>query len=267
MLPPDTYPIQRAMSALQLGQHAPIPSVPPPPDEWMRRLASLPLMSQPGEQWLYNTAADVLGVLVARAAGEPFDEFLRSRLFEPLGMHDTAFSVPPDKLGRLATSYKPSPDHGGFELYDAVAGSEWSRPPAFPSGGGGLVSTAADYLAFSRLMLSGGVHEGRRILSRPTVETMTIDHLTPAQKAVSSLIPGYFDSNGWGFGVAVVTRRDAISATVGSYGWAGGLGTTWSADPKEDMTTLLLTQRAFTSPSLHNVFLDVSTAAYQAIDD
>ncbi|HEV2255931.1 MAG TPA: serine hydrolase domain-containing protein, partial [Streptosporangiaceae bacterium] len=134
--PPGTFPIQQAMDELQLGQGPPDPASTPPPEEWMRRLGTLPLMHQPGAGWMYNTGADVLGVLIARAAGQPFDEFLRERIFEPLKMADTGFSVPAASLARLATGYHDN----GVDVYDAVADSKWRQPPAFPSGAGGLVS-------------------------------------------------------------------------------------------------------------------------------
>jgi CubicO group peptidase (beta-lactamase class C family) len=264
MVPPDTYPIQTAVDDLQLGQGLHQPSLPPEPDEWIRRLGTLPLMHQPGEKWLYHTGSDVLGVLIARSSGQAFGTFLRERIFEPLGMKDTAFSVPASKLDRLATSYATNFETRALELYDPAKGGQWSRPPAFPSGGVGLVSTVDDYLAFARMMLNQGRHGGRRILSRPSVETMTVDHLTAAQKAVSGLIS---DNSGWGFGVAVVTRRDHVSAPVGSYGWAGGLGTSWRSDPSEDMVVILLTQASWTSLVPGRVSRDFGILAYQAIDD
>ena len=141
-------PVNDAAAPLQLSVGPPQPSSPPEPDEWMRRFSTLPLMFQPGERWLYHTGADVLGVLIARASGQPFDAFLRERIFEPLGMNDTAFSVPASDVDRLATSYLTDPETGALELYDAPAG-QWSVPPAFPSGGAGLVSTADDYLTFA----------------------------------------------------------------------------------------------------------------------
>jgi CubicO group peptidase (beta-lactamase class C family) len=125
------------------------------------------------------------------------------------------------------------------------------------------VSTVDDYLAFGRLMLDNGGD----ILSRPSVELMTTDHLTPDQKAVSGLFPGQFDHRGWGFGLQVVTGRDDIAATPGQYGWDGGLGTSWSSDPREDMVLVLLTQRAWDSPNQPAYVRDFRTAAYQAIDD
>jgi len=267
MAPPGTYPIQTAVNDLLLGQGMPQPSLPPGPDEWIRRFATLPLMHQPGEKWMYHTGSDVLGVLIARASGQPFEIFLQERIFEPLGMKDTAFSAPASKLDRLATSYSTNFETGALELYDPAEGGQWSRPPAFPSGGAGLVSTVDDYLAFGRMMLNQGRNGGTRILSRPSVETMTTDHLTAAQKAVSGLIPGDFDNIGWGFGVAVITRRQDVAAPVGSYGWDGGLGTSWRSDPSEDMVTILLTQASWTSPVPPRVSRDFWISAYQAIDD
>ncbi len=264
---PDTYPIQRAIRERLENQGPPNPSAPPGPDEWMRRLGTLPLMHQPGEKWMYNTASDVLGVLIARASGQPLETFLRERLFEPLGMKDTGFSVPAVALDRLATGYGVNPDTGALTLNDEPEGGQWSQSPAFPSGAGGLVSTIDDYLAFGQMMLNKGTHEGTRILSRPSVETMTTDQLTPAQKAVSGLIPGYFDSHGWGFGVSIVTRRDDVASVPGRFGWDGGLGTSWLSDPREDMVAILMTQRAWTSPRPPNICLDFWTSAYQAIDD
>src|SRR5712692_3596933 len=173
MAPPGTYPIQAAVDELLLGQGPPQPSLPPARDEWIRRLGTLPLMHQPGEKWMYHTGSDVLGVLIARASGQPFETFLHERIFDPLGMKDTAFSVPSSKLDRLATAYATNFETGTLELYDPAEGGQWSRPPAFPSGGGGLVSTVDDYLAFSRMLLNEGRHSSGRILSRPSVETMT----------------------------------------------------------------------------------------------
>jgi CubicO group peptidase (beta-lactamase class C family) len=264
---PDAYPILKAANEQQIGMGPPSPSSMPPPDEWMRRLGSLPLMHQPGEKWMYNTGSDVLGVLIARASGQSFETFLRERLFEPLGMKDTGFSVPAASLDRLATGYWTDPASGKLAVHDEAAGGQWSREPAFPSGSGGLVSTIDDYLAFGQMMLSQGKHGNERILSRLSVELMTTDQLTPEQKAVSGLVPGSFDSHGWGFGVSVVTRRDDVSAVPGKYGWDGGLGTSWNSDPREDMVTILMTQRAWTSPSPPDVCLDFWTLAYQAIDD
>jgi CubicO group peptidase (beta-lactamase class C family) len=136
----------------------------------------------------------------------------------------------------------------------------------FESGGGGLVSTADDYLAFASALLAGGTHRGERVLSRRSVTLMTSDQLTPAQKAVSGFRPGYFDDFGWGFGMSVRTRRTHLGPSVGSYGWPGLYGTSWYNDPAEDMTTILMIQRAHAGVSLP-MERDFWTAAYQAIDD
>jgi CubicO group peptidase (beta-lactamase class C family) len=219
-------------------------------------------MCQPGERWLYHTGADVLGVLIARASGQSFEAFLRDRIFEPLGMKDTAFSVPAADLDRLGTLYLTDPATGGLTLFDPPEG-QWSTPPAFPSGGAGLVSTADDFLAFADMLLRGGAP----LVSRPSVETMTTDHLTPEQKAIGGFFPDDFDARGWGFGVGIVTRRDHPAAPVGQYGWDGGMGTIWRNDPSEEMTTILLTNASWTSPRPPDIALDFLTAAYAAIAD
>ena len=264
---PEQYPILGELEKLALGQGQPHPAAPPAPDEWMRRFATLPLMHQPGEQWMYNTGADVLSVLIARASGQPFETFLRERLFEPLGMKDTGFSVPAEKLDRFTPSYATDFATGGLRVYDPATGGEWSAPPAFPSGAAGLVSTADDYLAFGQMMLNYGKLGSVRILSRPSVELMTSDHLTPEQKAKSGLGPGFFDRHGWGFCVAVVTKRENMTEHVGQYGWTGGMGTIWDVDPTEQMTTILLTARVWDSPEPPAITQDFLTSAYQAIDD
>ena len=255
-------PLNDLAAELQLSMGPPQPAIPPEPDEWMRRFGTLPLMFQPGERWLYHTGADILGVLIARASGQSFESFLRDRIFEPLGMNDTAFSVASDDLERFTACYGPDPATGTLQVFDRVDG-QWSAPPAFPSGGAGLVSTADDYLAFAEMLGRGGAP----ILSRPSVETMTADHLTPAQKAIGGFTPDDFDGRGWGFGVGVVTRRDHPSAPVGQYGWDGGLGSVWRNDPSEDMTTILLTNATWTSPSPPDVVLDFLAGAYAAIAD
>jgi CubicO group peptidase (beta-lactamase class C family) len=261
----EPSPIQQALVEQKLGAGPPEPQAAPDPDEWIRRVGALPLMYQPGERWMYNTGSDVLGVLIARASGQPFESFLRERLFEPLGMHDTGFHVPEGKLDRLPTSYWTNFETGALEVYDEPSG-QWSTSPAFPSGAGGLVSTADDYLAFGQLLLNGGRYGNERILSRPSVELMTADHLTSAQKAVSGFFPDDFTNDSWGFGVGIVTRRTG-HASVGSYGWAGGLGTVWDNDPAEDLIGIVLTQRMFSSPRLPAYCRDFWTTAYQAIDD
>jgi CubicO group peptidase (beta-lactamase class C family) len=222
----------------------------PEPDEWMRRLGTLPLLRQPGEQWIYNTASDVLGVLIARASGQSLPDFLRQRIFEPLAMKDTAFHVPPEKQSRVVASYGMA-----LEPFDA----DVSKPPAFPSAAAGLVSTADDLLAFGRMLLGGG----GEILSRASVQLMTSDQLTPAQKRWGFL-PDWWRNRGWGFGRAVATGRDDLSSTPGRYGWDGGFGTSWANDPANDLCGILLTQRmAF--PQLSPVYLDFWTTAYASL--
>jgi len=255
-------PLNDAAAPLKLSAGPPQPSLPPEPGEWMRRFSTLPLMFQPGERWLYHTGADVLGVLIARASGQPFETFLRERVFEPLGMTDTAFCVPASGIGRFATSYLTDPQTGALQVYDEPAG-QWSVPPAFPSGGAGLVSTATGYLAFAQMLLRGGTP----LLSRPSVQTMTTDQLTPEQKAVSGFFPGDFDAKGFGFCVQTVTRREHPAAPIGQYGWDGGLGTIWRNDPSEQMVTILLTNAAWTSPRPPSLALDFLTGAYAAIND
>jgi CubicO group peptidase (beta-lactamase class C family) len=264
MVPPGTYPIQKAAAAARIRMGPPLPQEQPSPDEWMRGLGTLPLMYQPGEKWMYDTGSDVLGVLIARAAGQPFDVFLRERLFEPLGMKDTAFSVPPEKLDRLTTSYYANHATGKLEVFDQAKGGQWSRTPAFPSGGGGLVSTVDDYLAFSDMLLNKGSYRARRILSKASVEAMLSDQLTAGQKTDSALLPGYFDDHGWGFGVAMTPQRNK---NPGRYGWDGGLGTSWASDPRHEFTGILMTQRAWTSPNPPDVCVDFWAAAYQFLDD
>ena len=264
---PDAYPILKAANDLHIGMGPPAPDRVPGPDEWIRRLGTLPLMHQPGKKWMYNSGSDVLGVLIARASGQPFEVFLRERIFAPLGMKDTAFNVPAEKISRLATSYSTSPQTGALKVYDPAADGQWSRPPAFPSGAGGLVSTADDYLAFSQMMLNKGRLGSVRILSRPSIELMTTDQLTPEQKATSGLTEDFFESHGWGFGVSIVTHRTELAGSVGMYGWDGGLGTSWRGDPMENLTGILLTQSMWTSPSGPDVFLDFWASLYQSIDD
>jgi len=260
--PPGTYPVQAAAAELQLGlgDGPPQPAGPPEPDEWMRRFGRLPLLHQPGERWMYHVGSEVLGVLLARATGQTLGEAMREHLFEPLGMIDTGFHVPEAQLGRLTVSYSDG------KVFDAVDG-QWSRPPAFEAGGGGLVSTADDYLAFATMLLANGKHGRQRILSRPAVRLMTTDHLTPGQRATDGFWPGFFgEHRGWGFGVQVVTGRDQLWATPGRYGWDGGLGTSWHNDPAEELTAILLTQRA--GFPLHSpLYLDFWNGVYAALDD
>jgi CubicO group peptidase (beta-lactamase class C family) len=261
---PEQYPIVRAANELGMAIGPPTPGTTPPPDELIRRLGTLPLMYQPGERWQYNTGSDVLTVLIARAAMQPFDAFLRERIFEPLGMRDTAFHVPAEKVGRFTDNHGIDFQTGADIVYDPAEGGQWNQPPAFPSGAGGLVSTIDDYLTFGQMMLNGGRLGEVRIISRPSVELITTDHLTAGQRS-HGFDTTYFETHGWGFGVAIQTVREGLES-VGTYGWDGGLGTIWRNDPREGMVAVLLTSRSFTSPSPLYA-RDFLTAAYQAIED
>ncbi len=263
---PEQFPILKTIANLGIvGFGPPNPATLHGPGEWLKRLGTLPLLHQPGEKWLYNTGAYILGVLVARAAGQSFGDFLCERIFEPLGMKDTGFFVAPRKLDRLATSYWVNDKTGALDRYDGDEDSRWAKPPAFEDGGAGLVSTVDDYLAFAQMLLNKGKHGAMRILSRPSVELMTADQMTPAQRAASDFLGESWDNRGWGFGVGLVTGRDGLPAP-GSYGWPGGFGTAWANDPSEEMIGILMTQRAL-FPSASAPYLDFWTGAYQAIDD
>lgn len=263
MAPPGEYPIQRAMDEHVLMKLDPSP--PHAPDEWLRRLGSLPLICQPGERWMYHTGSDVLGVLIARVSGQPFDAFLKERIFDPLGMRDTGFWVPAAKLGRFASCYAPSPQSGRLELMDDAQQSKWSRPPVFPAGGNGLVSTADDYCAFGRMMLGKGKLGNERILARPTVELMLTDQLSATQKANSPFSPGFWDSRGWGLGLSMITDRVSTGVGPGQFGWSGAFGTDWVSDYFEDQVSILMIQRFNMGPGpIHD---DFRTLAYQSLDD
>ena len=263
MVFPSRHPIQKAM------EEAGVAPGPFPPaltaDQYMVRLGELPLIHQPGERWLYHTGLDVLGILLARAADRPLADLLQERLFGPLGMVDTGFCVPADKLARLACAYRHDAEAGGLVCIDHGKDGRWSQPPVFESGGGGLVSTVDDCLAFWRMMLDKGRHGGQRLLARPTVELMTADQLLPSQKEGAELFFG--ETRSWGFGLAVTLRRTDPWETPGRFGWDGGFGTSAYADPQEGLIGILLTQRMMDSPNPPAIFTDFWSGAYQAIDD
>jgi CubicO group peptidase (beta-lactamase class C family) len=245
----EPWPIVRADEELRLASiNPPDPSVQPDPDTWIANLGQLPLIAQPGERWLYNTGASVLGVLVARAAGQPFGEVLRTRLFEPLGMGDTAFWA--SETDRLATAYRATPD--GLAVWDEPGGT-WSRPPAFEDGAAGLVSTVDDLHAFARMFLRAGAP----VLSAKCVRAMTTDQLTEAQKARAGLGPDFFADRSWSFCQAV--------RASGAFGWDGGFGSSWLVDPAHDLIVIVLTQRQFESPDLPKAHRDIQAAAYAAV--
>lgn len=233
------YPVIDAARDLQLTMAQPDPRTPRDPDGWIARFGTLPLMSQPGTRWQYNAAALVLGVLVARAAGTPLGDFLRARVFEPLGMTETGFYMPAAETGRLPGYYMTNFGTGKLELSPFSGPAEWTSPPAFPSGAAGLLSTADDYLAFARLLLERGVHSGVRLISERSVELMTTNHLTPDQIAGAGPV---LAGRGWGYGMAVVTQPDDVAPVPGRYGWEGGYGTVWFNDPNRDLAAIALTQ-------------------------
>ena len=260
MAPPGRYPIQSAMAELGV---APGPQLLPfDADEFMARIGRLPLIHQPGERWMYHTGADLLGVLIARLAGMKLADFLRERIFAPLGMRDTGFSVPGGSLDRLATCYAQDDETGRLKVWDAARGGFYAQPPAFPSL---LVSTADDYLAFARMMLDQGRHERGRVLAPESVRLMMSDHITPEQKAASPFFPGFWDYQGWGFGGAVTTARGGGAGSPGSYGWTGGFGTSVLIDPAAGMTTVVLTQRLMRSADDTAISQEFQALAYQAV--
>jgi CubicO group peptidase (beta-lactamase class C family) len=244
---PDPWPIVKAVEERELASFGPPePVTTPDPDTWMARLGELPLLAQPGERWLYSAGSQVLGVLAARAAGAPFEDVMRERVLTPLGMHDTAFHAKETK--RLATAYEIR--DGQLTVSDPPDG-QWSRPPRFPDGSGGLVSTAGDLLAFGR-MLRGDPVLKTPVLKTETIAEMTRDQLTAAQRA--NVWPGFsfLEDRGWGYGVSV---------TDWGYTWEGGLGTAWSNVPSQDLTVVVLTQRAADETGMPAVCDEVLAAA------
>lgn len=246
----------------------------PDPDEWIRRLGTLPLIYNPGERWQYHVSNEVIGVLVARVTGQTFEAFLRERIFNPLDMKDTGFHVPESKIDRLPPAYNPDPQTGAFMIWDEAAGGRYSKPPAFQGGGGGLLSTADDYHVYFQMLLNQGMHGNKRILSRPAVQLMTTNRLTPEQQAARNdlarnnvhLSHGQGQHGGWGFGMAVRTYRSDY-APIGQFGWDGGSGTAAYADPDNQLTGILLTQVGMSTPDSMHLIHDFWTMVYQAIED
>jgi CubicO group peptidase (beta-lactamase class C family) len=213
-------------AVVELFQKLPVFGPRETPDEWLATLAQVPMLRQPGEAWLYNTCSDVQGVLIARVSGQPLPEFLAGRIFEPIGMTDTGFHVPPEKLDRL-------PPYRGPD-FAPIDDGLWTEPPIFPSGAGGLVSTLADWHRFGRMLLA----DGAGLLSPQAVRLMTTDHLTQEQRQASML---FLEGAGWGFGGAVTID--------GRYGWVGGTGTTAHVAPSTGTIGILLTQLQMTGPT------------------
>jgi CubicO group peptidase (beta-lactamase class C family) len=256
------WPVDVAETRLPLATFGPPnPARQADPDRWLAALGSLPLITQPGERWAYNTSAQVLGALASRATGLPIAEAYRTRLLEPLGMRDTGFFAA--DTTRLATAYTDAPD-GGLEVWDPPEG-QWSRPPAFGDGGGGLVSTVDDLWRFARMLLRGG----DPVLTPDAVSAMTSGQLTPAQQRFpgpGDWWPGpsakFRQRRTWGFCLSVITE----GRFAGAYGWDGGLGTTWLVDPARELAVVVLTQRTFGGPdAVPAVHADLQEAAFDAV--
>jgi CubicO group peptidase (beta-lactamase class C family) len=264
MAMPDTYPIQKLIREYRIGGDGPpLPAKGPTTEEWIRSLSSLPLIAQPGDRWLYHVSSDVLGLLIARVTGQSLGTFLRERLFDPLGMKDSAFFVPAKKIDRFLPSYWLNRQTKKLDVFDDVANSSWRREPPFESAGGGLVSTIDDHFAFSRMMLNKGRLGREQILSRAAVELMTSDQVTPAERAGNEIFFGAHRS--WGFGMAVDIHRNDVYRTPGRFGWDGGFGTSAYTDPVNGMIGILFTQRMMDSPEPPKVFTDFWTLAYGAM--
>ena len=255
---PERLPIQRAYAEAGLAPGPIFPSF--PPDELMKRYGSLPLIYQPGEHWLYNAGTEILGVLIARVAGQTFGQFLSERIFAPLRMKDTAFHVPKDKQHRFTTAY--TRDAQGLRVFDPPVTGRFSSPPVFENGSAGLVSTADDFNAFAQMLLNGGSLGNARILSPDSVQQMTTNQIKADEKRESKLFLG--NTRGWGFGMSVFAGFDDPQATPGRFGWDGGYGTSWYSDPQRQLTGILLTQRIMDSPEPPPAFTDFWAALNEA---
>jgi CubicO group peptidase (beta-lactamase class C family) len=241
-----------AMLIERLQQGPTRPQTYPPPDEWMAILSEIPLVHQPGEGFTYNTAFDILGVLVARASGQPFADYVDQRIFQPLGMADSGFAFKPDTAGRVTTAYRRG-DDGELVRIDGPDG-QWAVEPSFASGAGGYVSTAADLRAFYRMLLAGGGD----VVPLELVAAMTSDQLTPRIRATDSL---FLDGQSWGYGCGVDIETRNSWNVLGRYGWVGGSGTSAYAVPADDSIAILLTQVELGGPTASGVLESFWTAA------
>jgi CubicO group peptidase (beta-lactamase class C family) len=238
------------------------------PHAWIALLASLPLARAPGEEVINGFATDVLGVLIARECGKTLGEVLQERVFEPLGMADTAFWVPAESLGRLTPAYVVQWLSGKKRMVDDPRTTELAHPPAFESGAGGLVSTLSDYSRFGQMLLGDGKLNGTRVLSRKTVELMTTNMLSPEQRAIPFFGTMHWAARGLGLGVYVLDNlaKHRALGTVGQYGWGGTFSTTWFNDPVEALSVTMMCNASF--PTVNPpVRSDFETMIYQAIDD
>jgi CubicO group peptidase (beta-lactamase class C family) len=264
IMAPDTYPVQ--LAELELGIKTLRPPWPPPPftsDEWLARFSTLPLLEEPGAGWRYQTSLEVLGIVIERVTGQSLGAFLRERLFKPLGMSDTGFSVPASELSRFTTAYIPDPATGELRVLDDATNSWLSKPPAMDNAGGGLASTIDDLWSFVSMLLGGGVHQGKRLLSSESVAAMTRNHLTAEQRASAPMFLGEY--GGWGYGMATPGPITGTHPIPWGFGWDGGTGTTWRSDPVRGLTGILLTQRAVNSPEPPLHYTEFWSAAYAAL--
>jgi CubicO group peptidase (beta-lactamase class C family) len=234
------------------------------------QLAQIPLDFSPGTAWNYSVSIDVLGYLVEKLSGMRFGEFLRTRLFEPLGMNDTAFYVPEDKIERFSSCYQPEGRGPGIKVQDDARESTYAKPPTLESGGGGLVSTAHDYLQFCRMMLHGGTLDGVQILSPKTVALFSLNFLPDNREIVDMSFPGMFsesDYAGVGFslgcGVNVDIAKTRLPGTLGAYFWGGAAATAFWIDPKEELTVVFMTQ-VIGSEARLTLRRDLRTLVYSA---
>lgn len=230
-------------------------------------LAKIPLEASPGEVWNYSVSTDVLGYLVGKVSGLPFEEFLRQRIFEPLGMVDTDFHVPTAKASRFAACYVATAE-GRMKLQDDPQTSPYLRQPSFISGGGGLVSTAADYLRFCRMLLNGGALDGARLLSPKTIELMTANHLPGGKElpemSVSMFSETAYSGLGFGLGFAVTTNpaRSLIPGSEREYSWGGMASTYFWIDPREQLIVIFMTQ--LIPSTIYNIRRELRTLVYSA---
>ncbi|MFL9990245.1 serine hydrolase [Paraburkholderia sediminicola] len=236
---------------------------------WLGRMAGLPLMFQPGSRWHYGIATDILGVLIERVSGMRLGDFFRTRIFEPLGMRDTVFWVPDAQLARLATAYGVEPGTQRRVVEDHPSASRWANPGRFQSGGGGLVSTAQDYLQFAQLLLGRGRVGSTRLLSHRSVDLMRSNFLTRDQRRVPAFGQVMWAGQGFGLGLSVVDdpaqQLPFGYRSMGSFGWPGAYGTSWFADPVENLIGIMLIQRRAGEPFPMSV--DFERRVYDAIDD
>jgi CubicO group peptidase (beta-lactamase class C family) len=233
-------------------------------DDLVNAIGPIPLQYQPGTQWVYSLSVDILGAVIEKVSGQPLDVFMAERLFEPLGMNDTFFEVPKEKIQRFGT-LQIKDSEGKLTVIDRPKTSDFSNNVTFFSGGGGLVSSALDYLRYSQMMLNGGELNGSRILSPTTIDLMTRDQLSQSARLAYSSRPGITDDVSFGLGFGLTVKSPKIrSGSKGTYRWAGIAGTDFWIDPKEDLTAMILVQIMLSPPDLRNEF---KTLVYQAITE